>query len=123
MSKKDKKEKKPKKEVYILQATYKENDPENIGAYDSMQAMMRGFAKSIADEILGYPEKGGVEQKIAHEVAKTLADLIPAFFDHDYPRDEEGYIRYGKTTYGYEIMQVEGVDENEEDENEEVKED
>lgn len=118
-----KKPKNPKNEVYILQATYKDNDPETIGAYDSMQAMMRGFAKSIADEILGYPEKGGVEQKIAHEVAKTLADLIPAFFDHDYPRDEEGYIRYGKTTYGYNTMQVESVDENEEDENEEVKED
>ncbi len=123
MSKKDKKCEKPKKEVYILQSTYKENDPETIGAYDSMQAMMRGFAKSIADEILGYPEKGGVEQKIAHEVAKTLADLIPAFFDDDYPRDDEGCIRYGRTTYGYDVMQVESVDENEEDKNEEVEED
>lgn len=115
---------KPKKEIYILQSTYKQGDPEMVGAYDSMRAMMRGFAKSIADEILGHPpEKGGIEQKIAHEVAKTLADLIPAFFDHDYPRDEEGYIRYGKTTYGYDTMQVEGVDEDEEDENEEVEED
>lgn len=130
MSKKDKKsekQKKPKKEIYILQSTYKQGDPEMVGAYDSMRAMMRGFAKLIADEILGYPENGGVEQKIAHEVAKTLADLIPAFFDHDYPRDGEGYIRYGKTTYGYDTMPVEGVDEDEEDdeenENEEVEED
>ena len=127
MSKKDKKNEKPKepkKEVYILQATYKDNDPETIGAYDSMLAMMRGFAKSIADEILGYPEKGGVEQKVAHEVAKTLADLIPAFFDENYPRDDEGCIRYGRTTYGYETMEVESVEEeNEEDGNEEVKED
>jgi hypothetical protein len=126
MSKKDnchKKLDKPKKEIYILQSTYKQGDPEMVGAYDSMRAMMRGFAKSIADEILGYPDKGGVEQKIAHEVAKTLADLIPAFFDHDYPRDEEGYIRYGKTTYGYDTMPVEGVDEDEGNENEEYEND
>lgn len=113
---------KPVREVYILQSTYKQGDPEIVGAYDSMRAMMRGFAKSIADEILGYPEKGGIEQKIVHEVAKTLADLIPAFFDQYYPRDEDGYIRYGKTTYGYDTMRVEGVEENEEYENEEEKE-
>ena len=107
---------KKKKEVYILHATYKDNDPETIGAYDSMQAMMRGFAKSIADEILGNP-RTGAEEKVGYEIAKTLADLIPAFFDENYPRDEEGYIRDGKTTYGYETMEVESV-EDEADENE-----
>lgn len=120
---KNKKNKNGKKEVYILQATYKDNDPEAVGAYDSMRAMMRGFAKSIADEILGNP-RTGAEEEVAYEVAKTLADLIPAFFDHDYPRDEEGCIRYGRTTYGYETMEVDSVEEeNEEDGNEEVKED
>jgi len=126
MSKNDKKNEKPqkpKKEVYILQEAYKDNDPDTVGAYDSMQAMMRGFAKSIADGILGYPEKGGIEQKVAYEVARTLADLIPAFFDDDYPRGEDGCIRYGKSVYGYDVMQVESVDENEEDKNEEVVED
>lgn len=126
MSKKDKKNdkpQKPKKEVYILQATYKDYDPETIGAYDSMQAMMRGFAKSIADDIIGNP-RTGAEEEVGYKIAKTLADLIPAFFDENYPRDDEGYIRYGRTTYGYETMEVESVEEeNEEDGNEEVKED
>lgn len=122
MSKKDKKEKKPKKEVYILQATYKDNDPETIGAYDSMQAMMRGFAKSITQDVLS--DNIGVKfDKVAMMLAVTLADLIPAFFDDNYPRDEDGCIRCEKTTYGYETMEVESVEEeNEEDENEEVKE-
>jgi len=118
MSKKDncpKKSDKPKKEVYILREIYNQGDPEIVGAYDSMRAMMRGFAKSIAEEILGYPEKGGVEQEVAYEVARTLADLIPAFFCDDYPRDD-GFIRYGKSVYGYDAIQVEGVDENEEEE-------
>lgn len=100
---------KNKKEVYILHETYKDNDPETIGAFDSMQAMMRGFAKSIADEIIGNPRTGS-EEEVGHKIAKALADLIPAFFDDDYPRDDEGYIRYGKTVYGYDTMPLEGVD-------------
>ena len=115
------KNKKDKKEVYILQATYKDNDPETVGAYDSMRAMMRGFAKSITQDVLS--DNIGVKfDKVAMRLAVTLADLIPAFFDNDYPRDEDGCIRHGKTVYGYETMQLESVDENEEDENEEVEE-
>ena len=105
------------KEVYILKSTYKDNDPEMIGAYDSMQAMMRGFAKSIADDIIENP-RAGVEEKVEYEIAKALADLIPAFFDEDYPRDEEGCISYGKTTYGYETMEVESVEDGDDGESE-----
>ena len=99
--KKPDKPKKPEKGIYRLQATYRQCDPKVIGVYDSMNAMMRGFAKSIAEEIIGNP-RTGAEEEVGLKVAKTLADLIPAFFDKDYPRDEEGHIRYGKTTYGYE---------------------
>ncbi len=101
---------KKKKEVYILQATYKDNDPETIGAYDSMQAMMRGFAKCIAEEVASDVGTAKSED-LSHAVARELADLIPAFFDENYPRDEEGFIRYGKTKYGYETMEVESVDD------------
>ena len=116
----NKKSKKPKKEVYILHATYKQNDPETIGAFDSMQAMMRGFAKCVAEEVIGESANRGLPfDKLAEKVAVELADLIPAFFDEDYPRDEEGCISYGKTTYGYETMEVESVEdeagENEDD--------
>ena len=103
---------KKRKEVFILTATYKDNDPETVGAYDSMQAMMRGFAKCVAEEVIGESGIGGLPfDKLAEKVAVELADLIPAFFDEDYPRDEEGYIRYGKTTYGYETMDVESVED------------
>ena len=115
---------KPKKEVYILKATYKENDPETIGAYDSMQAMMRGFAKCIAEEIIGENANRGLPfDKIAEKVAVELADLIPAFFDDDYPRDEEGYIRYGKTTYGYDVMDLKSLDNDGSDDEEGEEED
>ena len=112
MSKKDncpKRPNKPKKEIYILQSTYKQGDPEPVGAYDSMHAMMRGFAKYIAEEIIGNP-RTGAEEEIGLKIAKTLADLIPAFFDDDFPRDEEGYIRYGNTTYGYDVLEMESID-------------
>lgn len=111
---------KPKKEIYLLRATYKDNDPETIGAYNSMRSMMRGFAKSIVDDVLGmsFENNGRVKLKDVHEVAKALADLIPAFFDHDYPRDDEGCISYGGTTYGYETMEVESVEEGNEEQEE-----
>lgn len=126
--KNEKNKKKAGKEVYLLRSTYKDNDPDTIGAYDSMRAMMRGFAKVIADEVLRdscvdfdevLRDNVGVNfYKAALRLAVTLADRIPAFFDHQYPRDEEGCIRYGKTTFEYDVIPLESVDENEEAEKE-----
>ena len=100
------------RQVFILTATYKDNDPETIGAYDSMQAMMRGLAKCVAEDVIVEDANRGLPfDKLAEKVAVELADLIPAFFDENYPRDEEGCIRYGKTTYGYETMDVESVED------------
>ena len=112
MSKKDncsKKSDKPKKEIYILQATYKDNDPEIVGAYDSMHAMMRGFAKLIASEVED-DNRNATPKDLVRMVAVALADLMPAFFSDDFPRDEEDCIRYGNTTYGYEVLEMESVD-------------
>jgi hypothetical protein len=112
---------KRKRKVFILTATYKVNDPVTIGAYDSMQAMMRGFAKCVAEEVISESENRGLPfDKLSEKVAVELADLIPAFFDDSYPRDEEGCIRYGKTTYGYETMDVESVEDFVEKEDGEV---
>ena len=106
---------KKKKKAFILHETYKDNYPETIGAFDSMQAMMRGFARCIADEVASDVGTAKSED-LAHAVARELADLIPAFFDENYPRDEEGFIRYGKTTYGYDIMEVESVEDEDDKE-------
>ena len=104
----DKKSNQQKNYAYILKATYDQSAPKVVGVYNSMREMMRGFAKSIAEEIIGNP-RTGAEEEVAFKVAKTLADLIPAFFDKSYPRDEEGHIRYGNTTYRYDTVPIEEV--------------
>lgn len=103
------------KQVYLLHETYKECGDETIGAYDSMQAMMRGFAARIAGEIT---ESSGKRPKeaVGCMIANALADLIPAFFDDTYPRDDEGCISYGDSRFGYDIMPIESVEDEEEDE-------
>lgn len=114
-----------KKEVYTLTETYKDGDPEVIGAYDSKQAMVKGFAKHIACEVvqdeLGLKNSESKEakklRKIAKKVAVVLADLIPSIlYVEDWGRDEEGCCRYGKSVFGYETMPLESVDDDEEDE-------
>lgn len=118
------------KKVYLLHATYKDNDPETIGAYDSMQAMCCGFAKAIAeDRILDCDSKnhGAISpnpEGLVMMVARDVATLLPALLGHEWAADE---CRDGKTVYGLEEIDVEGSDEvfnnvtneNEEDEKEE----
>lgn len=115
-------EKKGKKEVYILQATYKDNDPETVGAYTSMKGLCRGFADAIAYECLvDFGEKDDdsdlsfMVKKVARKVARLLPDLIKADFCEDECRD-------GRTVYGYETIPVES-DECEEDGEEDNEED
>ena len=104
----DKKSNQQKNDAYILKATNDQSAPQVVGVAQSLREMMRGFAKSIAEEIIGYP-RTGEEEEVCLKVAKTMADLIPAFFDERYPRDEEGNIRYGDTTYIYDIVPMEEV--------------
>ena len=114
-----------KKEVYTLTETYKDNDAEVIGAYDSKHAMVKGFAKHLACEVvqdeLGLKNSESKEakklRKIAKKVAVVLADLIPTIlYVEDWGRDEEGCCRYGKSVFGYDTTPIESVDDDEEDE-------
>lgn len=110
-----------KKEVYTLTETYKDNDAEVIGAYNSKRAMIRGLAKRIAEEVT-HDEKGYLVEadeyvEVAKKVAVVLADLIPSILGvEDWGRDEEGCCRYGKSVFGYDIMPLESVDDDEKDE-------
>jgi len=127
MSKKDNR-------VYLLQSTYKECDPEILGAYKSMKGLCRGFADVIAQDCLvDFGEKDDnsdlavMVKKVARKVARLLPDLLKVDFCEDECRD-------GRTVYGYDTIPVEsdegdyegdedGEEDNEEDENEEVEED
>ena len=110
-----------KKEVYTLTETYKDNDADVIGAYDSKRAMIRGLARRIAEEVT-HDEKGYLVEadkyvEIAKKVAVVLADIIPSILGlEDWGRDEEGCCRYGKSVFEYDTMPIESVDDDEEDE-------
>lgn len=117
-----------KKEVYTLTETYKDNDAEVIGAYDSKYAMVKGFAKHLACEVvqdeLGLKNSESKEAKklrtIAKKVAVVLADLIPSILGvEDWGRDEEGCCRYGKSVFGYDTMPLESVEDDEVDDEDE----
>lgn len=116
------------KKVYILSATYKDGDPENIGVYGSIRSMARGFAEHILYEATREAtfsaakaeDRAKDEQAFNVEVAHKIADLLTALFDLD-PDVEE--CRDGYTVYGWEEQEVQwtgieadGEEENEEDE-------
>ena len=112
MSKKD-------NNVYLLQCTYKECDPETIGAYKSMKGLCRGFADVIAQDCLvDFGEKDEnsdlsvMVKKVARKVARLLPDLLKVDFCEDECRD-------GRTIYGYEAMPVEDDGEDGEEYEEE----
>ena len=103
------------KKVYLLHATYKDNDPETVGAYDSMEAMCLGFARSIAEDRLAEmrPDSYGqmAENAVSEAlrgVARDVATLLPALLGHEWAADE---CRDGRTVYGLEEIDVEGSDE------------
>ena len=100
--------------VYLLQSTYKECDPETIGAYKSMKGLCRGFADVIAQDCLvDFGEKDEdsdlsvMVKKVARKVARLLPDLLKVDFCEDECRD-------GRTVYGCEAIPVES-DEGDED--------
>lgn len=109
MSKKDNR-------VYFLQSTYKECDPEILGAYKSMKGLCRGFADAVAQDCLvDFGEKDDdsdlafMVKKVARKVARLLPDLLKVDFCEDECRD-------GRTVYGYGAMPVESDEYEEDDE-------
>lgn len=105
-------------DVFLLEETYKDGDPEVIGAYDSMRAMIKGLANRIADDCIAdvFGVKGKVSDKALKaikETAKSCASMIPAILHCDFA-DEE--CRRGRTVYGYSQLPVEGEAGSEDDE-------
>ena len=109
------------KEVFLLEETYRDGDPEVVGAYDSMRAMISGLANRIADDCIA--DVFGVNGKVSDKALKAIkstamscAKMIPAILHCDFADDE---CRIGKTVYAYSNLPVEGekledVEESEE---------
>ena len=100
--------------VYLLQGTYKECDPDMLGAYKSMKGLCRGFADVIAHDCLvdfGEKDENSYLSVMVKKVARKVARLLPDLLRVDFCEDE---CRDGKTVYGYETILVE-PDEGDED--------
>ena len=107
-------------EVFLLEETYKDGDPEVIGAYDSMRAMINGLANRIADncilDVFGASGKVGEKAlKAIKETARSCATMIPSILHCDFADDE---CRRGNTVYGYSQLPVEGEAQSDDDETE-----
>lgn len=108
--------------VYLLQSTYKECDPETLGAYKSMKRLCRGFADAIAQDCLddfGEKDENSELSFMVKKVARKVARLLPDLLKTDFCEDE---CRDGRTVYGYEAVPVES-DEGDEDGEEDNEED
>lgn len=108
------------KEVFLLEETYKDGDPEVIGAYDSMRAMMNGLANQIANDCIldVFGATGKVSDKAMKaikETARSCASMIPAILHCDFADDE---CRRGRTVYGYSKLPVEGEAQPDDEEKE-----
>jgi len=105
--------------VYILTESYKDNDPEISGVYDSIEAACRGFADRIAAGCVAdiYPGPGmDIPPKVeeaARASARTVARLLPTLIGSDFGDDE---CRDGRTVYGLMEETLESVEEDEEEE-------
>ena len=113
------------KKVYTLHQTYKDGDPDILGAYDSMSALCRGFSLLMASsylESLGKPDDGipFEVQEAAITVARLMAKKLPALLHEEWADDE---CRDGQAVYGVDELIVEGEDDDEDDNDEDDEED
>lgn len=89
------------KKIYILQSTYKDGDPENIGLYDSPLAMVEGLATAVAAEAKSRV-KGPME--LAKAVGRAVYALVVGTeLEPDADLEE---CRVGNTVYGWEVDTV-----------------
>lgn len=87
--------------VYILDARYKDNDDEILGAYDSLEALCVGFARSVAELL----RSGG---DMHPHIADTVARMMPSFLRVHGAKEDE--CRIGGTVYGWHTLAVETFD-------------
>lgn len=103
---------KKEKSVYVLTQTYKDNDPDTLGAYDSLTALCQGFARILALDRLPCSKrkllKNDAEfRKAIDDLVNDVARLIPALLRCDWAEEDE--CRDGRTVYGWEEIPVGSV--------------
>ena len=101
--------KKEKNVVYVLTESYKDNDPETIGAYDSLTALCQGFARNYLHDSLASLDPKVLKKKedleaYLTERMNTVARMIPALIRCDWAEDE---CRDGRSVYGWDVLDVE----------------
>ena len=108
--------------VYILDEDYKDQGPEIVGVFDSMQALCQGFADRIATDRFEMcataKEKFDIPQYVedlVKSVAKDVATLLPALLHVEWSDDE---CIDGRTRYGIQEHEVEVAEKCEDDEEE-----
>lgn len=103
---------KKEKSVYVLTQTYKDYDPETLGAYDSLTALCQGFARSLALDRLPCSKRELLKtdaefRKAIDDLANDVARLIPSLLRCDWAEGDE--CRDGRTVYGWEEIPVGSV--------------
>ena len=86
--------------VFILKACYKDNDDEELGVFDSMEALLRFFARSILEYHKG-------EDRV--EVAETVAILTAKLCGECEAEGDDGECIDGRTRYWVSEMDVLGL--------------
>ena len=87
------------KTVYTLESTYKDNDPETLGAYTSPRALAVGLAYRGA---VDHRDDDAMSMAVA--VGRAVFDLVAAGGF----RPERDEIRDGRTVYGFSTLELEG---------------
>lgn len=92
------------RQVWLLESTYKDGDPESCGVFDSPRAMAVGLSRCIVND---NPDMKNDIYKLAGLVAALVFDM---FYTGDGESDE---CRDGKTVYGYDTQTVQSLPEEE----------
>lgn len=95
------------KKVYILRASWKDSEPENVGVFDSPRAMVAGLAAAVFDDHSSDKDK----RAVAKAVALAVYDLV-SISDFESETDE---CRDGNTVYGWEAEEVQSLGKEKED--------
>ena len=100
------------KNVYVLTKKYKDNDPDTLGAYDSLTALCQGFARSLALDRFPCSKRKLLKTDAAFRKAidglvNDVARLIPALLRCDWAEEDE--CRDGRTVYGWDELPVGSV--------------
>lgn len=92
------------RQVWLLESTYKDGDPESCGVFDSPRAMAIGLARCVHGDHL-------------EDSVDDLVDAVAlAVFDMFYRMEPEERLvsdecRDGNTVYGYDVDEVQRLDD------------